>query len=613
MSLNKSQTQAVRHTAGPLLVLAGPGSGKTFTITERTKYLITGQNVDPSHILVITFTKAAATEMKERFYRLTGGKKYPVTFGTFHAVFFHILKHAYGFHGGNIIREEQRFQFMGDIIRRMHLEYEDEKEFMGDLLGEISLMKNTGISLEHYYSKTCAREIFEQIYQSYDSRMKQQRLIDFDDMLVYCYELFDQRKDILSAWQRKYQYILIDEFQDINKLQFDIVKMLALPENNLFVVGDDDQSIYRFRGAKPELMLGFAQVYPEAGQVLLDVNYRSGKSIVDASLRLISHNTRRFEKNIRSGENRDSSVQYYLWENQQEEGKGVIEQILKDCRAGYSYNDMAVLFRTNTQPRIFMSQLMAYNIPFRTRDNIPNLYEHWITRDILTYIRLAQGSRSRKDMLQIMNRPNRYITRDSLMEETVAFDVWADYFYEKKQHWVAERIEQLEADLRVLSRIGPYAAINYIRMGIGYEEFLETYAEYRRINGEHLLEVLDELQDGARQFRTYEEWFAHMEDYTRELQRQKQQQELLTDCVSLATLHSAKGLEYEKVHILDVNEELMPYKKAVLDLELEEERRMFYVGITRARKELCIHSVRKYNGRELDVSRFLEEMQPGTS
>ena len=613
MSLNKSQTQAVRHTAGPLLVLAGPGSGKTTVITERTKYLITGQNVDPSHILVITFTKAAATEMKERFYRLTGGKKYPVTFGTFHAVFFHILKHAYGFHGGNIIREEQRFQFMGDIIRRMHLEYEDEKEFMGDLLGEISLMKNTGISLEHYYSKTCAREIFEQIYQSYDSRMKQQRLIDFDDMLVYCYELFDQRKDILSAWQRKYQYILIDEFQDINKLQFDIVKMLALPENNLFVVGDDDQSIYRFRGAKPELMLGFAQVYPEAGQVLLDVNYRSGKSIVDASLRLISHNTRRFEKNICSGENQDSSVQYYLWENQQEEGKGVIEQILKDCRAGSSYNDMAVLFRTNTQPRIFMSQLMAYNIPFRTRDNIPNLYEHWITRDILTYIRLAQGSRSRKDMLQIMNRPNRYITRDSLMEETVAFDVWADYFYEKKQHWVAERIEQLEADLRVLSRIGPYAAINYIRMGIGYEEFLETYAEYRRINGEHLLEVLDELQDGARQFRTYEEWFAHMEDYTRELQRQKQQQELLTDCVSLATLHSAKGLEYEKVHILDVNEELMPYKKAVLDLELEEERRMFYVGITRARKELCIHSVRKYNGRELDVSRFLEEMQPGTS
>ena len=302
-------------------------------------------------------------------------------------------------------------------------------------------------------------------------------------------------------------------------------------------------------------------------------------------------------------------MRYCLWEDQREEGKAVIEQILKDCRHGCSYNDCAVLFRTNTQPRLFMSQLMAYNIPFRTRDNIPNLYEHWITRDILTYIRLAQGSRARKDMLQVMNRPNRYLARESLMEETVAFDLWADYYYEKKQHWVAERIEQLEADLRVLSRIGPYAAINYIRMGIGYEGYLKEYAQYRRISQENLLEVLEELQDGAKGFSTYEAWFAHMEEYTRELKRQEKEQELLTDCVSLATLHSAKGLEYENVHILDVNEELMPYKKAVLDADLQEERRLFYVGITRAKEHLYIHSVKKYNGREVDQSRFIEEMQ----
>lgn len=611
MSLNKSQTEAIQHTSGPMLVLAGPGSGKTTVITERTKHLIASQGIDPSHILVITFTKAAASEMKERFYRLMGKKTYPVTFGTFHAVFFHILKHAYGFHGGNIIREEQRFQFMKEIIQKMRLEYEDENEFAGDLLGEISLMKNTGVSLEHYYSKNCGKEIFEQIYQSYDRRMKQSRLIDFDDMLVYCYELFDQRKDILSAWQKKYQYILIDEFQDINRLQFDIVKMMARPENNLFVVGDDDQSIYRFRGAKPELMLGFEKTYPEAARALLDVNYRSCPSVVESSLRLISHNTERFEKKIRPQICRESKqgVEYFLWENQQEEGKAIIEQILKDCRAGGSYNDCAVLFRTNTQPRLFMSQLMAYNIPFRTKDNIPNLYEHWIARDILTYIRLAKGSRSRKDFLQIMNRPNRYITRESLEHDTVAFDVWAEFFYDKKQHWVAERIEQLEGDLRVLSRTGPFAAINYIRMGIGYEEYLRNYAEYRRISQDNLLEVLEELQDGARQFRTYDEWFAHMEEYTKELKRQKKQQEMLAECVSLATLHSAKGLEYKNVHILDVNEELMPYKKAVLDADLQEERRMFYVGITRAKENLFIHSVKKYNGREVDVSRFVGEMQ----
>ncbi len=576
--------------------------------------MILNKGIEPSHILVITFTRAAAAEMKERFQVLMGRKE-PVTFGTFHAVFFQILKYAYGFHGGNIAKEEQRFQFIREIIQKMHLEYEDENEFIGDLLGEISIVKNTDILLQHYYPKNCGKEVFEQIYQGYDQRMRRQRLIDFDDMLVYCYELLRERKDILSAWQKKFQYILIDEFQDINSVQFAIMRMLALPENNLFIVGDDDQSIYRFRGAKPELMLGFEKTYPKAKRVLLDINYRSAKEIVEASLRLISHNSERFEKKIRPRESTAESkatqrrVQCHLWNGQQEEGKAIIEHILKSCQQGYTYNDIAVLFRTNTQPRYFMSQLMAYNIPFRTRDNIPNLYEHWITRDILTYIRLALGSRSRKDILKIMNRPNRYITRDSLDEAEVAFEVWADYFYDKNQHWVAERIEQLEADLRVISRLSPYAAMNYIRMGIGYEDFLKEYADYRRISQENLLEVLDELQDGAQAFSSYDAWFSHMEEYTQELLKQKRQQELLTDCVSLATLHSAKGLEFPVVHILDVNEELMPYKKALLDADLQEERRMFYVGITRAKQELYIHSVKKFNGRELEVSRFVPEMQ----
>lgn len=609
MSLNPTQTEAVRHGAGPMLVLAGPGSGKTLVITQRTKHLIINQGVNPSEILVITFTKASAVEMKERFQRLMGEKKYPVNFGTFHAVFFNILKHAYGFHGGNIIREEQRHQLMREIITRMHLEYEDETEFIGELLGEVSLVKNSGILLEHYYSVNCAKEIFEQIYTAYDSKMKSLRLIDFDDMLVYCYELFSQRKDILSAWQQKFTYILIDEFQDINKIQFDIIKMLALPQNNLFVVGDDDQSIYRFRGAKPEIMLGFQTAYQNAAKVLLDVNYRCPRQVVEASLHLIAHNDQRFGKPIKPFQKAGNPVHYTIYEDQQQEGKAIIEQILKDCQNGRPYKEMAVLFRTNVQPRLFMGLLLSYNIPFRTRDNIPNLYEHWITKDILTYIRLALGGRTRKDFLQIMNRPKRYITRESVEEETVALEVWADYFYRQKQPWVAERIEQLEADLRVLSRISPFAAINYIRMGIGYEEYLKEYADYRRISAESLIEVLDELQDAAKEFKTYQTWFDHMEEYTKELQKQKKQQEQRSDCISLATLHSAKGLEIPVVYLIDVNEELMPYKKAVLDADLQEERRMFYVGVTRAKEKLYISSVKKYNGRELDVSRFVEEMQ----
>ena len=609
MSFNTSQTEAVGHGTGPMLVLAGPGSGKTLVITERTKNLIVSQGVDPSKILVITFTKAAATEMKERFLRLMGDRRYPVTFGTFHAVFFSILKHAYGFHAGNIIKEEQRFALMREIVIKMHLEYEDENEFIGEILSEISLVKNSGILLDHYYSKNCGKEIFEQIYKSYEEKMHQNRLIDFDDMLVYCYELFKQRKDILAAWQRKFQYILIDEFQDINKIQFDVVKMLAEPENNLFIVGDDDQSIYRFRGAKPEIMLGFEQAYPGAKRILLDVNYRSGREIVEASLRLINHNEARFPKNIYPYRKSTQGVFYEVYENQQEECRAIIRSIIEACEKGHSYNDFAVLFRTNTQPRILMEQMMTYNIPFRTRDNIPNLYEHWITRDILTYIKLAMGGRERKDVLQIMNRPKRYITRESVDEEIIAFGAWAEYFYEKKQPWVAERIEQLEADLRVLSRVTPYAAINYIRHAIGYEEYLKEYADYRRISEDNLIEVLDELQDASREFKTYGAWFDHMDAYTEELKEQRRQQNLLTDAVSLVTLHSAKGLEYQNVYLLDVNEEIMPYKKAVLDADLQEERRMFYVGITRAKEALYINSVKKYNGKEAAISRFVEEMK----
>ena len=246
MSFNPSQREAILHKDGPMLVLAGPGSGKTLVITERTKHLITEYGVNPANILVITFTRAAATEMKERFLRLMSGKSYPVTFGTFHAVLFAILKHAYNYRAENIVREEQRMSCMRELIKRHHLEFEDEAEFAAAILGEIGLVKNTGIQVANYYSTNCAEEMFRKLYNEYHEYLYQHRLIDFEDMLVYTWELFKERKDILGAWQKKYQYILIDEFQDINQMQFEIVKLLAGDRQNIFAVGDDDQSINRF-------------------------------------------------------------------------------------------------------------------------------------------------------------------------------------------------------------------------------------------------------------------------------------------------------------------------------------------------------------------------------
>ena len=299
MRFNEAQQEAVDFYQGPCLTLAGPGSGKTAVITHRTKNLIEKYGVSPSEILVVTFTKAAAMEMKERFLSLTNQTSTTATFGTFHAVFFTVLKYAYHYRAENIIRDEQKVVFIRNLLRHFPIDYEDENECIQTLLSEISGVKNSNIPIEHYYSSNFPEHTFRDVFMNYQKMLQKNRLIDFDDMLVYTYELFSQRKDILALWQKKFRYILIDEFQDINGLQYEIIRMLAAPENNLFVVGDDDQSIYRFRQARPEIMLNFEKDYADAKRIVLNYNYRSDGNIVAAAGRLIAHNTGRFAKDIK--------------------------------------------------------------------------------------------------------------------------------------------------------------------------------------------------------------------------------------------------------------------------------------------------------------------------
>lgn len=602
---NTSQIQAINHNQGPALVLAGPGSGKTLVITQRTKKLIEEYGVKPSDILVVTFTKAAAREMKERFARLMG-RSLPVSFGTFHAVFFNILKYAYGLNGSNIVRTEQVFSWLREILAECKLEAEDEKELLSGIQSEISLVKGERLSLEYYYPTSCAKEVFQRFYQGYHQRLQQSRMIDFDDMLVMTYELFSQRPDILEAWQKKYRYILIDEFQDINKTQYDIVQLLAARNRNLFVVGDDDQSIYRFRGAKPDIMLGFEKQYPDAVKIVLEKNYRSTKAIVEAAGRVIEKNVRRFPKKISTDNEDGEKVDIRMFENPAVENQMLAAKIREYQERGISYSDMAVLFRTNTDARLVVEYLMEYNIPFRLKEALPDLYDHWISKDIQTYIRIANGSRARADFLKIINRPKRYISRDCLDTPEVSFDRLAMYYEEKR--WMVERIDRLEEDIRFLRDMPPYAAISYVRKAVGYEDYLKEYADSRHISLEELCMVLDELQESAEGFSTAEEWFAHIEEYKEQLKQQgKEEVEEEQEAVVLSTLHGAKGLEYEVVFLPDVNETVLPYKKAVLDEDIEEERRMFYVGMTRAKKRLHIFYVRERYHKQLEPSRFLTE------
>ncbi len=612
-SFTKSQSEAIRHQDGPLLVLAGPGSGKTTVVTKRVQYLVQDCHISPSSILVITFTKAAATEMKERFLRLMEqSEEKPqgygnVLFGTFHAVFFNILKRSYGFTAANILREETRYQYMKEIVDRLKLEIDDENEFISGVLGEISLIKNERISLEHYFSKNCAEDIFRKIFASYEQRKRNARLIDFDDMLSYTWELLTKRPDILEAWQKKFRYILVDEFQDINRLQYDILRLLAQPENNLFIVGDDDQSIYRFRGAKPEIMLNFQKDFPTAGRVLLNDNFRSTRQIVNAAGRVIRKNQSRFAKEITARGGEGPGVRILAFEDQQQECLYLLKEMQEYKKNGGAWQQMAVLYRTNIQPRLLIQKFMEFNVPFRVRDQVPNLFEHWIAKNLFCYIRLACGSKLRKDLLPVLNRPKRYMNRECLNDEIICWEYMMDYYKDKP--YVCDKIERLQYDLKMLGRMGPFAAINYIRHVMGYEEYLKEYAEFRRMNAEDLMEVLNELQESARAYKTYDEWFAYMERYKKEMDEMRKRQQEVKEGVHLATMHSSKGLEYDKVFILDAAEGITPYKKAVLDADLEEERRMFYVAMTRAKKELTICWAKKQFSHELTVSRFVEEMK----
>lgn len=606
MEVNQAQLNAIQHQKGPMLVLAGPGSGKTLVITRRTQQLIEGYGVNPSNILVITFTKAAAEEMKERFHRLTGGKCGGVNFGTFHAIFFTILKYAYNYNANNILREDQRNQYFKEIINQMQLEIEDEKEFISSISSEVSLVKSERMSLDHYYSINCSEDIFKQIYQSYDNRLRKANLIDFDDMLVLCYELLKERADILAIWQKKFQYILIDEFQDINKVQYDIIRLLALPENNLFIVGDDDQSIYRFRGAKPEIMLNFEKDYPNGKRVVLDINYRSTTKIVESAATLVKNNTKRFPKNIKALKEGGQDVILKTFQELKEQNSMVVANILQYYKKGIPFRNMAILFRTNTQPRALIDILMEYNVPFQMKDMIPNIYDHWIAGNIIAYMNLARGNMDRSLFLQIANRPKRYLSRECMPDTEINFNKVRVYYNDKQ--WMMDRIDKLEYDLRLLKDMSPFAAINYIRKGIGYEDYLTEYAEFRRIKVDELIDTLNELQDSAKEYKTYDEWFMHIIEYKEELKKQADNRRNDKESVSLATMHSSKGLEYQVVFIVDANEGITPHRKALLEADLEEERRLFYVAMTRAKEYLHIYSVKERYNKELSCSRFVGEL-----
>ena len=600
---NDSQLEAVRHKDGPMLVIAGPGSGKTAVITGRTCRLIR-EGVSPSSILVVTFTRAAAAEMKERFLQMAGTASAGVTFGTFHSVFYGMLRTQHS--RMQVLPEEEKAVLIREILRELSPDAEQEAELPVQVIREISLCKGLGTEPEKYYPAALPQDLFRQVLEAYEERKRQAGKIDFDDIILLCRKMLTARPDIRSAWQKKFAYILVDEFQDISPMQYSVIRMLAAPQNNLFIVGDDDQSIYRFRGASPGIMLRFPKDYPAAQVVTLEENYRSTPEILSAAGRLIRRNSRRYRKNIFSNVPHGEPVRLEQFANPRQECRYLAERIRRQVSEGIPYRETAVLVRTNAGCREAAEQLMAFQIPFRVRENIPCLFDHWIARDLFAYLELGHGDRSRSRFLQIANRPNRYLSRQAFGDREVSFD--SLYRWYEDREWMADRLAAMEEDLKMIGSLDPGGAVRYIRRAVGYDSFLSEYAGRRGIAEEELFEIADELTESAGNHRTWAEWQSFMAAYREKLRHSRSAETQNADMVTLSTLHAAKGTEYDAVYILDVNEGVIPWHRAVLEEDLEEERRMLYVGMTRARRRLLLLAVRERYEKPRELSRFIREM-----
>ena len=613
--LDKAQKEAAAHFRGPCMVLSGPGSGKTTVITRRVKALVEERKVPPEQILVVTFTKAAAEEMRHRFLKLVSAEKTAVVFGTFHSVFYMILRMESFPEVLTVVEGRERMEILREALREAAPEAEPDGDHLHALSAEISRIKNTG-GRPAENEPGNGRIDLRGLYEAYNALLKKRGAIDYDDMLLRTRELFLKHPEVLRTWQESFRFILIDEFQDVNVVQYEIVKMLMPSGEGLFVVGDDDQSIYGFRGARPGIMLAFPKDFPGTRMILLSVNYRSEPEIVEASLSLMDHNRERYRKKLRSAAagrekgRREGLVDVRRFETVPEECDAIADLVLRRAEEGLPLHEIAILSRTAFGSEAIVQKCIERGIPFISRDKVPNLFAHFAVRPVFACLNWAAGNRSRENLLRFAFSPPRGLRREDLPDENVDLDAVCEALLRNPEtRWRAERAAFFRYQTELLKKLSlPYARINYFRKGMGYDDYISEQAERKGMEPKGILAVLDWVQESARNYRKTTDFYAFVARYVRTLE-EKARGEDPRDRLVISTLHGAKGLEYEEVFILDLCEQILPHEKALTREAVEEERRMLYVGMTRAKQALHLFTVRERFGRTMQESRFLKEIR----
>lgn len=604
--LNTAQQKAVCHETGPMLVLAGPGSGKTTVLLCRISRLLERGLAKPQEILALTFSKAAAEEMKTRFENLNGASG--VSFGTFHSIFFRILRSRYGWNVEQIFQEEERRSILRNSIEAEKWDIPDLEEYISQFFSQLSLMNSELEQPNRFTPVGMPVEEFRKLYRAYEGYKERHEKLDFDDMLTQCYQLLREDAAAREYWQRKYKFILVDEFQDVNQAQFACLQILAEKHQNLFVVGDDDQSIYAFRGARPDFLLHFPTLYPAAKKVTLNTNYRSTERIVNLAERVIGNNEVRFVKNMKGIGEAGDKVTFFLAEDAAKEAAHIAEKIGRLLDEGVPLIEIAVIYRTNLQGGAFARELYKRGIPYDLRDNSGNVYEHWVAKDLLAYLLLAENEESDSALRRILNKPKRYIGKDLLAEaEAMPYTLLRSFFVcPSLKGWQEENLENLRIDLNQIRKRTPYDALKYIRKVIGYDEYLEEFAAYRRTSAQVLQEIADEIMETAKDCADVRSFREQLERLSLQMKEQSRKKGQKRNGVALMTMHGAKGLEFRAVFLPSLVEGIVPHEKGMDTIA--EERRLFYVAMTRASEKLCLSAILQRYEKERKPSRFLAEM-----
>ncbi|KDR96039.1 DNA helicase-2 / ATP-dependent DNA helicase PcrA [Peptoclostridium litorale DSM 5388] len=604
--LDNEQIEAMKHFKGPCAVIAGPGSGKTRAITYRIANLIKNNGVSPKNILSISFTRASALEMKERAIGICQ-ESCNCSFGTFHSVFFRMLRAFRAYSSDNVLDENSKKKIIKNILVTFSVENAQDDDFVSEVILEISYIKNDMIPIGEFNSQVISNDELQKVFESYENYKKEMNKIDFDDMLTLTHRLFEEDEKALEYVRGRYKYILIDEFQDINRVQLETVKMLVSSEQNIFVVGDEDQSIYGFRGARPEFLSEFENYFSPVRKIILSSNYRSAASIVESANSLIRNNRERNFKNIKPVREDDGDVNIVSAKDSVDEAEKIANDIMERVRkVSMDFSDFAVIYRTNMQSRAVIDIFMDHNIPFTVADRIVTVYDHWVAKDVIAYLKASCEMASGDDYKRIINKPFRYISKDSIASARGCMDFIEGLKRYSNLHKVQiKTLDEMKRDLALMSSAAPEDAISVLRTQIEYDRYILEYSDKRSIKPEGLFEVLDEMQESAKYFSDIKAFIEHIDNVKTEILEQRKKK--IENSVTLTTMHGAKGLEFQNVYVIGAVEGISPHEKSVEE-GMEEERRLFYVALTRAKDSVQIYVPKQKYGKSTSPSRFVDEM-----